>query len=70
MADTSKLRDMLQDIINNRPEQAQVNLHDYLVDKMRDVAGTSTPETVESDFDSDEIDTGVDLESEELDLDN
>lgn len=67
MADTVKLRDMLQDLINDRPEQAQVNLHDYLVDKMRDVAGTAAPEVEEitTDDDSgvdDEIDTDLDTE--------
>lgn len=67
MADTAKLRDMLQDIINDRPEQAQINLHDYLVDKMRDIAGTSHQDT--TDFEEvddtgidDEIDTDLDLE--------
>ena len=56
MADTSKLRDMLQDLINDNPEQAQINLHDYLVDKMRDVAGTSQPS--QHDFEeNDEIGT-------------
>lgn len=67
MADTVKLRDMLQDLINDRPEQAQINLHDYLVDKMRDVAGTAAPEVEEVDADDetgidDELDTDLDAE--------
>jgi hypothetical protein len=67
MADTVKLRDMLQDLINDRPEQAQVNLHDYLVDKMRDVAGTAAPEVEEVDKDDE---TGIDDELDtELDAD-
>lgn len=63
MADTSKLRDMLQDLINDRHEQASVNLHDYLVDKMRDVAGTAqaAASTIEDE------DTGTITDDEEVD---
>ncbi len=67
MADTSKLRDMLQDIINDRPEQAQVNLHDYLVDKMRDVSGTASTEQEVDDTDNeitDESEVETELDSE------
>jgi hypothetical protein len=67
MADTAKLRDMLQDLINDRPEQAQVNLHDYMVDKMREVAGTSSVEQVEDDTDLDIDD--LDVDNTDLDLD-
>lgn len=73
MAETAKLRDMLQDIINDRPEQAQVNLHDYLVGKMRDIAGTVPAASTEFDVNDDDLDAGTDLEgigSDELDLDN
>ncbi len=31
---------MLDDLINNNAEQAQVNFHDYLQDKMKDVSGS------------------------------
>lgn len=70
MADTAKLRDMLQDLINDNPAQAQINLHDYLVDKMRDVAGTapaSFEENDEIDSSTDEFDvgSGIDPEDEE-----
>ncbi len=38
MADKEKLKDMLNAIIDKKPdEQAQVLFHDYLEDKMRDV---------------------------------
>jgi hypothetical protein len=37
MADRDKLHNMLDNIIDNKGEQAQVNFHDYLNDKMREV---------------------------------
>lgn len=37
MADTNKLQQMLDDLIKDKPEQAQVAFHDYLQDKMKDV---------------------------------
>ena len=39
------LKTMLQDIINDRQEQAAVTMHDYFVAKTREVAGLgdSTP---------------------------
>ena len=33
------LKTMLQDIINDRQEQASVTMHEYFVSKMREVAG-------------------------------
>lgn len=59
MADTSKLRDMLQDLINDRQEQASMNLHDYLVDKMQDISGSKQAATEEES----------ETEVEELNLD-
>ena len=38
------LKAMLQDIINDRQEQAAVTMHDYFVAKSREVAGLSTPQ--------------------------
>jgi len=44
MAEHSELlKSMLQDIINDRPEQAQVTMHDYFVSKTREVAGMGQP---------------------------
>jgi hypothetical protein len=40
MSDNEKLQNMLDNLINNKPEQAQVNFHDYLQTKMQDVMGT------------------------------
>lgn len=66
MADTSKLRDMLQDLINDKPEQAQVNLHDYLVDKMRDVSGNTSAAPFEVDDGQSSDDTQNGVESDDL----
>lgn len=37
MADKKKLNDMLDALIDKNPEQAQVQFHSYLEDKMREV---------------------------------
>ena len=39
MADTDKLKDMLDNLINNKPEQAQTVFHAYLKDKLTGVLG-------------------------------
>jgi hypothetical protein len=44
---TEQLKSMLQDIINDRTDQAEVTLHDYFVAKTRDVAGFASPEVEE-----------------------
>jgi hypothetical protein len=44
---TEQLKTMLQDIINNRSEQAEVTLHDYFIAKTREVAGLAAEETVD-----------------------
>ena len=47
------LKAMLQDIINDRQEQAAVTMHDYFVAKSREVAGLAAPtqeETVDDEF--------------------
>ena len=59
MADhTDALKGMLQDIINNREEQATVTMHDYFVAKTREVAGLAQAEEVVQDdnFDDDNND--------------
>ena len=43
---------MLDDLINNNAEQAQVNFHDYLQDKMQDVQSDQEPVPVQSDEES------------------
>jgi hypothetical protein len=47
------LKVMLQDIINDRQEQAAVTMHDYFVAKSREVAGI-VPPTVEDTTDTDD----------------
>jgi len=39
MDHSEALKSMLQDIINDRHEQATVTMHDYFVAKTREVAG-------------------------------
>lgn len=34
-----QLKSMLQDLINDRPEQATVTIHDYIVAKTQQLAG-------------------------------
>jgi hypothetical protein len=36
-----ELKSMLQDLINDKPEQASLSLHNYLTDKIKEVAGTA-----------------------------
>ena len=58
-ADT--LKSMLQDIINDRQEQAAVTMHDYFVAKSREVAGLSSP--TDEDTITDDDDTSLDDDS-------
>lgn len=41
---TEHLKSLLNDLINNRTEQAQVSLHDYFVAKTREVSGLGVEE--------------------------
>jgi len=43
MSNKEHLKTMIQDLIQDRPEQAEVALHSYLVDRMQEVAGFKTP---------------------------
>jgi len=50
MPNTEKLKDMLDNLVNGKPEQAQVAFHDYLKNKLHKVIGgnadvTETPNT-------------------------
>lgn len=42
-----QLKSMLQDLINDRQEQATVTIHDYLVAKTQALAGFTQPEVAE-----------------------
>jgi hypothetical protein len=48
MADTNKLKDMLDNLINNKPEQAQTVFHAYLKDKLTGVLGHEVAEVPQS----------------------
>lgn len=37
MADTEKLKSMLDNIINDKQEDAQVDFHSYVTDKMKEI---------------------------------
>ena len=52
MDHSEALKSMLQDIINDRHESAEVTMHDYFVSKTREVAGLSTPEYTHDDNDT------------------
>ena len=46
MADKDKLSQMLDAIINDKPEEAQIAFHDFLGSKMKEqISGEPTPET-------------------------
>lgn len=49
MTDKEKLNDMLDSLIDNKDEQAQIAFHGYLEDKMKDVLGTKVDVDEESD---------------------
>ena len=51
MADKEKLNDMLDALINNKPEDAQIAFHDYLGARMREEIQGVSEETSESDTD-------------------
>lgn len=53
MSDQDKLQNMLDNLINQKPEQAQVDFHDYLQGKMQEVLGTQ-PDPAASEEESDE----------------
>ena len=67
MADHPELlKSMLQDIINDRTENATVTMHDYFVSKTREVAGMGQPADayVDTPDFSDDDDTDYDDDDE------
>lgn len=54
MPDKDKLSDMLDNLIDNNPEQAQMDFHNYLQDKMQDIMGTSQEEVPVDEVTTDE----------------
>jgi hypothetical protein len=60
------LKSMLNNLINDKPEEASLDLHNYLTTKMRDVSGLAAEVAVGGDDDSgsfddldDESDPGI-----------
>ena len=51
-----QLKSMLQDLINDRPEQAEVTIHNYIVAKTQQMAGLTEPSHTEIDDVSTEVD--------------
>ena len=49
MADTEQLRQMVDNIVADKPEQAQVNFHEYMRDKVREQLGLSTADSNTTD---------------------
>lgn len=49
MADRDKLQSMLDNLINDKSEQAQVDFHDFLQGKMKEVVGGEEPEDMAGD---------------------
>ena len=62
MDNREALKSMLNNLINDKPEEATLDLHSYLSNKMKEVAGLAAPSA-----DDPAIDTGVaaDLESDD-----
>lgn len=50
MDSKEQLRSMLQDIINDREEQASVAMHNYLVSKMREVSNLGPASDIDTDL--------------------
>lgn len=40
MADKSKIKDMIQDLINDRQSQAEIPAHEFIVQKFREIHGS------------------------------
>ncbi len=54
MADTEELGKMLDNLINNKSEQAEVHFHDYLQGKMQEVVHGDVELSDDSDTTNDE----------------
>ena len=56
MTDKEKLRTMLDNLISDNSEQAQVDFHDYLGDKMKDTLGVESPVVADDEIAAAEVD--------------
>lgn len=62
------LKSMLNSIINDKPEEASLDLHNYLTAKMREVAGFDLPNVNGSKDELEEVDN-TDGDGDTADLD-
>jgi hypothetical protein len=53
MDNRDALKSMLNNLINDKPEEASLDLHGYLTAKMKDVSGL-TPQVDNTEIDADE----------------
>lgn len=58
------LKSMLNNLINDKPEEASLDLHNYLTTKMRDVSGLAATPDVAGGVADDDSGTDVDLDDE------
>ena len=59
------LKSMLNNLINDKPEEASLDLHNYLTAKMREVSGlAAAPDVADDDIADDDYSTDVDLDDE------
>jgi hypothetical protein len=49
MSDKTQLQGMLDNLINDKAEEAQINFHQYLQDKMKDVLSDNTVDKISSE---------------------
>jgi hypothetical protein len=58
------LKSMLNNLINDRQEEATLDLHSYMTAKMQEVSGLGAPAAPEADFELDTEDVSDDTEAE------
>ena len=51
MANVDKIRNMLDNLINDKAEQAQIDFHEYLQGKMKEVSGIVNDEAPQQNED-------------------
>lgn len=47
MAEKDKINDMVDNLINQKPEQAQVDFHDYVTTKIKEITGQTNNDSDE-----------------------
>lgn len=58
------LKSMLNNLINDRQEEATLDLHSYMTAKMQEVSGLAAPVATETDFELDTDEVSDDNEAE------